>query len=220
MKILFTASEAAPYIKTGGLGDVGQALPSALAALGHEVKIVLPLYGKIKDNEKLMSGLTYYGQTWTPLSWRSQYTGIFREGEGKNPEYIFVDNEYYFRRGDGPIYGHGDDGERFAFFSRAVIETMISIGFTPDVLHCNDWQTALTPIFLRKFYPKYNKVRTVFTIHNIEYQGKMPPSFASDVVGVDSDTAAALTYGDCINLMKGADFPQFCGKINTSFSVS
>lgn len=204
MKILFTASEAAPYIKTGGLGDVGQALPKALASLGHEVKIVIPLYGKIKENEKVMNELAFHGSVNTQLSWRNQYTGIFREGEGKNPEYIFIDNEYYFCRGGASAYGHGDDGERFAYFSRAVIEAMITIGFAPDVIHCNDWQTALTPVFLRKFYPQFNKVRTVFTIHNIEYQGKMPLGFASDVAGVDPETAAALTYGDCINLMKGA----------------
>ncbi len=204
MKILFAASEAAPYIKTGGLGDVAQALPKALAALGHEVKVILPLYGKIKNNEKLFSRLTYITDFGTPLSWRSQYTGIFREGEGNNPEYVFVDNEYYFNRGDGPIYGHYDDGERFAFFSRAVIEVMGRLGFTPDVLHCNDWQTALVPVFLRKFYTQYKKVRTVFTIHNIEYQGKMPLEYATDVMGVDEGTAASVTYDGCINLMKGA----------------
>ena len=204
MKILLTASEAAPYIKTGGLGDVGQALPSALAALGHEVKVIIPMYGKIKDNEKVMSSLSYHGSTYTQLSWRKQYTGIMREGEGHNPEYIFIDNEYYFRRGDGPIYGHGDDGERFAFFSRAVIEAMINIGFTPDVIHCNDWQTALTPVFLREFYPQFNKVRTVFTIHNIEYQGKMPMSYGTDVAGLSPSSVADVTYDGCVNLMKGA----------------
>ncbi len=205
MKILFAASEAAPYLKTGGLGDVAQALPKALAALGHEVKIVMPLYGKIKSNEKVMSALSLCGETSTRLAWRNQYTGILREGEGNNPEYIFVDNEYYFNRGDtNAIYGHFDDGERFAFFSRAVIEAMGAIDFIPNVIHCNDWQTALIPTFLRQFYPQYKKVRTVFTIHNIEYQGKMPFGYASDVLGVDEGAANALTYDGYINLMKGA----------------
>ena len=205
MKIVFAASEGAPYIKTGGLGDVAQALPKALAELGHEVKVILPLYGKIKSNEKLMSKLSFVTSFDTSLSWRNQYTGIYREGEGNNPEYIFVDNEYYFCRNNGnAIHGDMDDGERFAYFSKALINALSVVGFTPDAIHCNDWQTALVPIFLRKFYPQYNKVRTVFTIHNIEYQGKMPSEFASDVLGVDEGTANAITYGDCINLMKGA----------------
>lgn len=203
MKILFAASEAAPYIKTGGLGDVAQALPKALAAEGHTVKVVLPYYSSVKAKEALLEGLSFAGAVNTPLSWRNQYTGIFRTGEDTNPEYIFIDNEYYFSR-EGSIYGHYDDGERFAFFSRAIIEAFKAISFTPDVIHCNDWQTALLPMFLRKFYPEYAKVRTVFTIHNIEYQGKMPLYYASDVLGVDEDTAACLTYDECINLMKGA----------------
>lgn len=203
MKILFAASEAAPYIKTGGLGDVAQALPKALAAEGHTVKVVLPYYLAVKRKETLLEGLSFEGAVNTPLSWRNQYTGILRTGEDTNPEYIFIDNEYYFSR-EGTIYGHLDDGERFAFFSRAVIEASKAIGFTPDVVHCNDWQTALLPMFLRKFYPEYAKVRTVFTIHNIEYQGKMPLYYASDVLGVDDGTKDSLTYDGCINLMKGA----------------
>ena len=204
MKIVFAASEAAPYIKTGGLGDVGQALPKALAAEGHTVKVVLPLYKGIRAKAELFENLTFVKAVNTPLAWRNQYTGIFRTGEETNPEYIFIDNEYYFARSNGYIYGDYDDGERFAYFSRAIIEALKALDITPDVIHCNDWQTALLPVFLREFYPQYNKVRTVFTIHNIEYQGKMPLDFASDVLGVDCDTAAALTYDGCINLMKGA----------------
>lgn len=205
MKILFAASEASPYIKTGGLGDVASALPKALAAAGHEVKVILPLYGKIKGNKELFDKLSFVTDIRTPLSWRNQYTGIFREGEGKNPEYILIDNEYYFARSDSyAIYGDYDDGEKFAFFSRAVIETMKTLGFTPDVLHCNDWQTAATPVFLRAFYPQYNGVKTVYTIHNIEYQGKMPMDFAFDVMGLDYSFAERLRYDHCVNLMKGA----------------
>ncbi len=204
MKIVFAASEAAPYIKTGGLGDVGQALPKALASEGHTVKVFLPLYEAIKAKAALFEGLTFVKAVNTPLAWRNQYTGIYRTGENTNPEYIFIDNEYYFARGTGTIYGYYDDGESFAYFSRAIIEALKALEINPDVIHCNDWQTALLPIFLRKFYPEFNKVRTVFTIHNIEYQGKMTLSFASDVLGVDPDTERALTYDDCINLMKGA----------------
>ncbi len=205
MKILFAASEAAPYIKTGGLGDVAYALPRALAEAGHEVKIVLPLYGVIKENPALFDRLTFVTDIRTPLAWRSQYTGIFREGEGHNPEYIFIDNEYYFLRSKGyAIYGDYDDGEKFAFFSRAVLETMQEIGFIPDVLHCNDWQTAAIPLFLRRFYPQLMGVRTVFTIHNIEYQGKMPEGFAFDVLGLGESDADTLRYDGCVNLLKGA----------------
>ena len=205
MKILFATSEAAPYIKTGGLGDVAYALPRALAEAGHEVKIILPLYGVIKQNKERMEGLTFVTDVRTPLAWRSQYTGIYREGEGRNPEYIFIDNEYYFTRSDGyAIYGDYDDGEKFAFFSRAILETLQTVGYIPDILHCNDWQTALVPIFLKCFYPQYREIRTVYTIHNIEYQGKMPPGFAFDVLGLGEADANALTYENVINLMKGA----------------
>lgn len=205
MKILFAASEASPYIKTGGLGDVASALPKALAAAGHEVKVILPLYGKIKGNKALYDKLSFVTDIRTPLSWRNQYTGIFREGEGKNPEYILIDNEYYFARSDSyAIYGDYDDGEKFAFFSRAVIETMKTLAFTPDVIHSNDWQTAAIPVFLRAFYPQYNGVKTVYTIHNIEYQGKMPFDFAFDVLGLDYTFAERLRYDHCVNLMKGA----------------
>lgn len=204
MKIVFTASEAAPYIKTGGLGDVAQALPKALAALGHEVKVIIPLYGKIKNDKKVADSLEFVSAINVPLAWRSQYAGIFREGQGKNPEYIFIDNEYYFKRGENKIYGDFDDGERFAYFSKAVVESLDKIDFIPDVIHCNDWQTALVPVFMRKFFPQYDKVRTVFTIHNIEYQGKMPMYYSADVLGVDAATAMSLTYDGCINLMKGA----------------
>ncbi len=204
MKILFAASEAAPYIKTGGLGDVAYALPKALAEAGHEVKIILPLYGVIKENKAVMDSLTFVTDIRTPLSWRNQYTGIYRQGEGHNPEYWFIDNEYYFLRSKGyAIYGDYDDGEKFAFFSRAILETMGALSFLPDVLHCNDWQTAAVPIFLRQFYPQYAAVKTVFTIHNIEYQGKMPLSFAFDVMGLAEDQVNLLSYDGCVNLMKG-----------------
>lgn len=205
MKILFAASEAAPYIKTGGLGDVAQALPKALAAAGHEVKVILPLYGRIKADRDKMAGLIAAGELRTPLAWRNQYTGLYREGEGKNPEYLFIDNEYYFSRSDSyAIYGDYDDGEKFAYFSRAILESLPLFDFLPDIIHCNDWQTAVLPMFLRRFYPQYDRVKTVYTIHNIEYQGKMPYDFAFDVLGLDTTDAERLRYDGCVNLMKGA----------------
>ena len=204
MKILFAASEGAPYIKTGGLGDVAYALPRALAQAGHEVKIILPLYGMIKQNKAHMEVLTFVGATHTALGWRSQYAGIYREGEGHNPEYLFVDNAYYFARSGGyAVYGDYDDGERFAFFSRAILEAIQVMGYKPDVIHCNDWQTALVPVFLRTFYPTLGDIRTVYTIHNVEYQGKMPRDFAFDVLGLWEEELHALLHDGGINLMKG-----------------
>ncbi len=206
MKILFAASEASPFIKTGGLGDVGGALPKALSESGHDVRVFLPLYGRIKYNDELKKKLTFVTDFLTPLGWRNQYTGIFKYEAGENlPTYYFIDNEYYFARyGEQSIYGNYDDGEKFGFFSKAVIEALAHIDLVPDVIHCNDWQTALIPVFLRKFYPHYNGVRTVFTIHNIEYQGKMPPDFAKEILGLDDEGTNTLFYGDCVNFMKGA----------------
>ncbi|MBR6426663.1 MAG: glycogen synthase [Clostridia bacterium] len=205
MKIAFAASEAAPFIKTGGLGDVAGALPDALAAAGHEITVFLPLYGRIKHGE-YFDRFSFVADFQTVLGWRVQYTGLFTycEGPGK-PRFCFIDNEYYFNRTEGTgIYGEPDDGERFAFFSRAVIESLSRLGFIPDVIHCNDWQTALIPVFLRVFYPEYNGVRTLFTIHNIEYQGIMPPVFAGDVAGLFGRDAESVEFGGNVNLMKGA----------------
>ncbi|MBQ0102210.1 MAG: glycogen synthase [Firmicutes bacterium] len=204
MKILFAASEAAPFVKTGGLGDVALALPKALSAAGHEVKIFIPLYGRIKNDPRYKDKLGCIAETNTRLGWRNQYTGIWKYKGGKGPEYYFIDNEYYFARDGKSIYGDYDDGERFAFFSRAVIEAMGVTGFVPDVIHCNDWQTAALPVFLRRFYPQYGGVKVLFTIHNIEYQGKMPCDFAGDVMGLDGGDTGTVEYDGCVNLMKGA----------------
>lgn len=206
MKIVFATSEASPFIKTGGLGDVGYSLPKALAAAGHEVKVFVPLYGKIKHSEFFAPQLEYLTNFFTPLSWRSQYTGLFRCKEGEdNLEYIFIDNEYYFCRHNGNnIYGDYDDGEKFAFFSKAILEALPKIDFIPDVIHCNDWQTALIPLFLHSFYQHYGNVKTVFTIHNIEYQGKMPPEFAGDILGLNNEDINIVTYDKCVNFMKSA----------------
>ncbi len=211
MKIAFAASEAAPFIKTGGLADVAASLPAALAAAGHEVTVFVPLYGAIK-NGGYFKDFSFAGEFKTPLGWRNQYTGLFICQDGKNkPRFCFIDNEYYFCRTNGTgIYGEPDDGERFAFFSRAVIESFSRLGFLPDVVHCNDWHTALLPVFLREFYPQYDGIKTLFTIHNIEYQGVMPMEFAGDVAGLGEGATADLEWGGCLNLMKGAIVRSDC----------
>ena len=166
MKILFAASEVAPFIKTGGLADVAGSLPQALAKEGHDVVVMLPLYEGI--GEKWRSQMEFVKHFNVTLGWRQSYCGLFRlEREGVT--FYFVDNEYYFKRFQ--LYGHFDDCERYAFFSRAVIETPAQIDWAPDVIHCNDWQTALVPIYLLEDQyriPQLDGTRSVFTIHNIE----------------------------------------------------
>ena len=175
MNILFATSECAPFIKTGGLADVAGALPKALAGNGHDVRVILPLYEGI--GEEWRSQMTYLQCFHITLAWRSPYCGIF-ELKRDGVTYWFVDNEYYFKRSN--IYGHYDDGERFAYFSRAVVESMGWLNWHPDVLHCNDWQTALVPIYLleeRHRIPQLCDTKSVFTIHNIEYQADTQPDF-------------------------------------------
>ena len=204
MKILFAASEAAPFIKTGGLADVAGSLPAALARAGHEVKVILPLYQGI--GQEWRDQMTFCCYFYVTLAWRRSYCGIFSlERDGVT--YWFVDNEYYFKRYD--VYGHFDDAERFAYFSRAVIETPEHMDFCPDVLHCNDWQTALVPIYLLEERYRLHTLanaRSVFTIHNIEYQGRYGKDLTEDVFGLDESYihAKMLEYYDDINLMKGA----------------
>ena len=204
MKILFAASEVAPFIKTGGLADVAGSLPQALAAAGHEVKVVLPLYEGIgQEWREQMTFLKYFNVT---LAWRQVYCGVFQlEREGVT--YWFIDNEYYFKRWQ--MYGHFDDCERFAYFSRAVIETPGQLDWWPDVIHCNDWQTALVPVYLleEKYrIPQLGNARSVFTIHNIEYQGRYGDQVLQDVIGLDKSyfNEGMLAYHRDVNLMKGA----------------
>lgn len=204
MNILFASSEVAPFIKTGGLADVAGSLPKALAQAGHDVKVILPLYEGIGGEwRSQMTFVKYFNVT---LSWRQVYCGIFSlERDGVT--YWFVDNEYYFKRWQ--LYGHFDDCERFAYFSRAVIETPGQLDYWPDVIHCNDWQTALVPIYLLE--DKYriaqlNRAKSVFTIHNIEYQGRYGDQVLEDVIGLDKSyfNEGMLAYHDDVNLMKGA----------------
>ncbi len=204
MKILFASSEVAPFIKTGGLADVAGSLPGALAALGHEVKVILPLYESIGENwRSQMTFLKYFDVT---LAWRHVYCGIFQLERG-GVTYWFVDNEYYFKRAQ--IYGHFDDCERFAFFSRAVIETPGQLDWAPDIIHCNDWQTAAVPIYLleEKYrIPQLGGARSVFTIHNIEYQGRYGDQVLEDVLGLNHSyfNEGMLAFHDDVNLVKGA----------------
>ncbi|MBE7079752.1 MAG: glycogen synthase GlgA [Clostridiales bacterium] len=202
-KILFVASEARPFIATGGLADVIGSLPQALAKdPAYDIRVVLPLYLDIKPEYRRK--FSFLGNIFVPLAWRQQYCGIFTYEEN-GVTYYFIDNEQYFKRSG--CYGYFDDGERFAFFSRAVMEILPFIDFYPEVLHCHDWQTALAAIYLKTIYcqrPEYQFIRSLFTIHNIEYQGKYALDILEDLFGIDNSNASLLEYAGCINLMKGA----------------
>ena len=202
-KILFVASEARPFIATGGLADVIGSLPQALAKdAKYDIRVVLPLYSDIKPEQRRK--LSYMGNLYVPLGWRNQYCGVFT-CEENGVTFYFIDNEYYFKRPG--CYGYYDDGERFAFFSRSVLEIMPFINFYPDVLHCHDWQAALSAIYLKTIYCKreeYQYIRSLFTIHNIEYQGKYSLDILGDLFGISDEYRYLLEYQGCINLMKGA----------------
>ena len=204
MRILYATSEAAPFCKTGGLADVAGSLPPALAAAGADVAVVLPLYQKVK--ERFGDQLYFECYDYVDLAWRHSYCGLFslqRDGV----TWYFLDNEQYFGRPE--LYGYMDDGERFAFFSRAVVRMLGHLKFWPGVIHCNDWQTALVPIYLKDDgvrEDRYRSVRTVLTVHNIEYQGRFNPYILGDLFGLDSGWAkdgTLLMDGD-VNLLKGA----------------
>ena len=202
-KILFVASEARPFIATGGLADVIGSLPQALAKdPQYDIRVVLPLYSEIKAEYRRK--FSFLGNIFVPLGWRNQYCGIFTY-EQDGVTYYFIDNEYYFKRTG--CYGHYDDGERFAFFSRGVLEILPFIGFYPEILHCHDWQAALAVIYLKTIYcqrPEYQFIRSLFTIHNIEYQGKYSLDILEDLFGLAPETSYLLEYENCLNLMKGA----------------
>ncbi len=204
MKILYVASEANPYAASGGLGDVMGALPMAITKSDPTItaEVIMPLYDTVK--EEFRNKLEWVCDISFKLSWRSTGATIYKlVREGVN--YYFVENHYYFDR--GRLYGEWDDGERFAFFSTAVIEFMLSTGNIPDILHANDWQTALTVIYLKTKYKRITdlaSIRTVYTIHNIEYQGKYDLAILGDVFALDKEFKDVVEYDGCINLMKGA----------------
>ena len=201
MKVLFAASEAYPFAMSGGLADVAGALPKALRSRFVGCRVVLPLYGTI--SEELRSKMKFITHITVPVAWRRQYCGVF-EAHADGVIYYLIDNQYYFKR--DTFYGHYDDAERFAFFSRAVLEIIPHIDFVPDVIHCNDWQTAMIPVYKDRFYNTgiYQNIKTVFTIHNIQYQGKYGYGVLGDVLGLGDDAAHLVEYGGCVNLMKGA----------------
>ena len=207
MQIVFASAECAPFVKTGGLGDVAGSLPAALVRAGAEVIVMVPKYATIKDEYKAQ--MEHFADFYVSLSWRNEYCGL-EKLEHDGVTYMFVDNEHYFAR-DYP-YGFFDDGERFAFFSKAITESLQHLpeGFECDILHCNDWQTALAPVFLREFYqglPLYNRVKTVFSIHNVAFQGQFSDTVMEDILGMAHIPAAAtqLRCDACsINYMLGA----------------
>ncbi len=203
MKIVFAASEAAPYCKTGGLGDVAEALPKELARVGtNSVTLFLPFFKNVKYNPEIKT--KFVKSFFVDLSWRRQHVGLFKaENTDNNLSVYFIDNEYYFGR-DG-IYGYPDDGERFAYFSKAILESLLELKIVPDIIHCNDWQTGLVPIFLHSFYQKkLGRAKVVFTIHNIEYQGKCDPYFLGDTLGLSEAYENTMMFNGCVNFLKGA----------------
>ena len=227
MQIVFASAECAPFVKTGGLGDVAGSLPAALVRAGAEVIVMVPKYATIKDEYKAQ--MEHFADFYVSLSWRNEYCGL-EKLEHDGVTYMFVDNEHYFAR-DYP-YGFFDDGERFAFFSKAITESLQHMpeGFECDILHCNDWQTALAPVFLREFYqglPLYDRVKTVFSIHNVAFQGQFSDTVMEDILGMAHIPAAAtqLRCDACsINYMLGALHyadaittvsPTYAGEIQT-----
>lgn len=202
MKVLYATSEAYPFAMSGGLADVAGALPKALRKRLVGCRVVLPLYESVSD--EMREKMRFVKSVTVPVAWRRQYCGIF-EAKIDGVIYYLIDNQYYFKRPG--LYGHYDDAERFAFFARAVLEIIPHIDFTPDVIHCNDWQTALVPVFLDTLYRSsdpYKNIKTVFTIHNIQYQGKYGTELISDVLGLPFESQHLVEYDGCVNFMKGA----------------
>lgn len=203
MNIVFAASEAAPFMKTGGLGDVAQALPEALSAYkGNRILLFIPFYGSIKKDPSFKTELV--SEFKLELGWREQYAGLHRLlSRRRKLEVFFIDNELYFCR--EKAYGYSDDGERFAFFSKAILQSLVILGEKPDIIHCNDWQTALVPTLLHAFYhDELGTAKTVFTIHNIEYQGWVHPFFLGNVLGLPVSYDSTFKFGDQHNFMKSA----------------
>lgn len=202
-KILFVASESTPFIATGGLAEVIGSLSKALAQnADYDVRVVIPLYSDISWDYR--NKFKYIGNIFVPLAWRNQYCGIFSY-ESNGVTFYFLDNEYYFKRPG--CYGYYDDGERFAFFCRSVLEIMPFLNFYPEIMHCHDWQAALASIYLKTIYcfrPEYQFIRSFFTIHNIEYQGQYSLDILEDLFGISNTWRYLLEYNKCINLMKAA----------------
>jgi len=205
MKIAILASEGAPYCKSGGLGDVMEALPSALSRIaGNQVVLILPYYKKIKDNHAYETELVIPYEV--HLGWRRQYAGLVRLKTPRDGVQVyFIDSDYYFGGRDCAIYGHGDDAERFAFFSKACLDGLAHMGYIPDVIQCNDWQTAMVPTYLQAQYRwAFPNTRCMYTIHNIEYQGWAHGGFFDDVLGLPWEYRGTMDMNGSVNMMKGA----------------
>ena len=205
MKIAILASEGAPFAKSGGLGDVMEALPSALARMEeNQVTLILPYYKKIKENPKYE--VEQIAQFYVALGWRQQYVGVMKLKNARdNVQVYFLDNLYYFGGRNGAIYGDMDDAERFAFFSKACLDTLVCLDFIPDVIQCNDWQTAAVPVFLKAQYgPLFPGTRCMFTIHNVEYQGWANGDFFDNVLALPWEYRGRMDMNGSVNLMKGA----------------
>ena len=202
MKILFCSSEVVPFAASGGLGDVAGSLPKSLNAEGQDVRVILPLYGKIK--EKYSEDLKFIDSFNVSLGWRNQYCGLFTM-EQNGVTYYLLDNEFYFNRPN--LYGYGDDGERFAFYSKAILESLLHLDFEPDIIHANDWQSALVTLYINVYYrhiQKFQKIKTVFTIHNIAYQGQYGYNMIADTLGLPQEWAHHAEYNGDTNFMKAA----------------
>ena len=204
MKILFVASEAAPFLKTGGLADVAHSLPKALKKAGTDIRVIIPKYGKISDEFK--EQMDHIAEFTVPVGWRNQYCGLDHL-KYDGIDFYFMDNEYYFKRNEP--YGHYDDGEIFAFFSRGVLEAIKHMdNFIPEVIHCNDWHTGMIPVFLEAFYRydiRFQNIKTMFTIHNLRYQGIFSKTILTELLGLDYSyfTEDKLKYYDAVSFMKG-----------------
>lgn len=202
IKVLFAASEAVPFAKTGGLADVAGTLPRELVALGADVRLIMPKYKAIPQS--FVDKMEYLGYVYVDLAWRHQYCAVMKlEHEGLTV--YFIDNEYYFNR-EG-LYGHYDEAEQFAFFSKALLKVLPLIGFKPDIIHCNDWQTGVVSVFLKAHFGTeefYKGIKTVYTIHNLKYQGIFPKGILGDILGLGWDyfNSDGLEFHDCVNYMK------------------
>ncbi len=211
MKVLFATSEAVPFAASGGLGDVAGSLPKALRNRQVACRVVLPLYQCV--SEEVRANLKFITNITVDLGWRKQYCGIFKINHD-GVIYYFIDNEYYFKR--DKLYGYYDEAERFAFFSKAVLEMLNHISFTPDIIHANDWQTSLIPVYLDAYFrdsEKHKYLKTVFTIHNIQFQGKYGLDLISDVLGIPKSMEPIMKYDNCANFMKAA--VECCDRVTT-----
>ena len=219
MKVLFVASEAVPFIKTGGLADVAGSLPKSLKAEGVDIRVILPKYGSIK--EEWTSKMSHVGNITVPVSWRDKYAGVdMIEHDGVT--YYFLDNEEYFKRES--LYGYFDDAERFAFFSRAVLNVLPMLDFWPDVIHTNDWHAGMVNVFLKLDHigdERYAGIKTLFSIHNLKYQGVFPKSVMNDVLGLDWKyfNNGDLEFYDAVNYMKaGIIYADFVGTVSRTYA--